>query len=297
MMKNIYQSLKFRVVPTTVILGILLMCTACGTYEPRTSVINADPTEPVVENVHETAAPSVSSDIKEKATKAPVAKKSKKDKEAETEATSTAKPISAPTATPKVKKKSSKKTAVSTKKPSKSTDKKKTPAPTEAPRATVSPTKVPTAVPTKQPDKTVRLFINEIMSSNGTIADAYGKHEDWIEIYNDSEISVNLKNYFLSDNKLKPYKWTFPNVSIPAKGYMVVWLSGKNTIDLKGEVHTSFKLNKAGEDIILTSADKSKVVDSVGATAVERDKSWGRTTDGSSTWKLFSVATPGQPNK
>ena len=45
------------------------------------------------------------------------------------------------------------------------------------------------------------LVINEIMASNDqTIADEFGEFDDWIEIYNNGNQSINLFGYHLSDD-------------------------------------------------------------------------------------------------
>ena len=45
-----------------------------------------------------------------------------------------------------------------------------------------------------------KIFINEIVADNGsTISDLEGEAPDWIEIYNQEDTSVNLKNYALSE--------------------------------------------------------------------------------------------------
>ena len=46
-----------------------------------------------------------------------------------------------------------------------------------------------------------QLSINEIMASNATvIADNEGDFDDWIEIYNAGNVSVNLAGLYLSDD-------------------------------------------------------------------------------------------------
>lgn len=73
--------------------------------------------------------------------------------------------------------------------------------------------------------------INEVLASNGTVlADAQGDYEDWIELYNESDESVNLSGWGLSDNPNQPFKWAFPNdTHIAPAGHLLVWGSGKDT--------------------------------------------------------------------
>ncbi len=75
------------------------------------------------------------------------------------------------------------------------------------------------------------IVINEIQSSNvNTFYDHRGDTPDWIEIYNTGSATVNLDGYGLSDADSLPMKWTFPNVLLPAHGFLLVCASG---LDLK----------------------------------------------------------------
>jgi hypothetical protein len=75
------------------------------------------------------------------------------------------------------------------------------------------------------------LFINEIQSSNlSTIYDHTGDTPDWVEIFNSGDEVVNLGNYGLSDVDSLPLKWTFPDMTIPPQGHVLVFASG---LDLK----------------------------------------------------------------
>lgn len=73
------------------------------------------------------------------------------------------------------------------------------------------------------------LYINEIMSSNSnTIYDEDGDTPDWIEIYNAETSEVFLQGFTLSDDVADPYKWEFPDVSIPPQDFLFVFASGKD---------------------------------------------------------------------
>ena len=76
---------------------------------------------------------------------------------------------------------------------------------------------------------TGKLIINEIMLiNNNTIADKYGKFSDYIELYNGNDYDVNLYGYFLTDSMKDTRKWSFPDVTIKAHDYMIIYASGKN---------------------------------------------------------------------
>ncbi|MCK5851668.1 chitobiase/beta-hexosaminidase C-terminal domain-containing protein [bacterium] len=73
---------------------------------------------------------------------------------------------------------------------------------------------------------------------------------DWIELYNSSPTSVNLKGWSLTDKSSDSDKWIFPDTNITAGGYLVILCDGKNIISATGSylfLHTNFKLTKDGE--------------------------------------------------
>lgn len=70
---------------------------------------------------------------------------------------------------------------------------------------------------------------NEVCSRNlSIISDEDGDFEDWIEIYNPDTIPISLKNYYLSDDKDDLEMWAFPDITIEADEYFVVFASGKD---------------------------------------------------------------------
>ena len=140
------------------------------------------------------------------------------------------------------------------------------------------------------------IAINEVMSSNSTtISDEDGNFEDWVEIYNYGTTSVNLLNFGLSDETDNPFKWKFPSIILPAKGYLLVWCSDKNRAISGSELHTNFKIKSGGETLILTNASGTKINDSP-AVAIATDNSYGRKPDGAGSWSFFTQPTPNDSN-
>lgn len=77
-----------------------------------------------------------------------------------------------------------------------------------------------------------QITINEISTANSAIlADNDGDFSDWLELYNSSSSTIDLTNYRLSDDPFVNNKWVFPNVSIGAEDYLLVYASGKNKND------------------------------------------------------------------
>ena len=97
------------------------------------------------------------------------------------------------------------------------------------------------------------VVINELMPKNyDTAEDEEGKNADWIELYNNSGLTVDLSGYFLSDDFTNPNKWTFPTgTTIAANGYLIIWCD-EDTMD--AGLHTNFKLSSGGEILTLSNA-------------------------------------------
>lgn len=73
------------------------------------------------------------------------------------------------------------------------------------------------------------ILITEVCSRNTEIiADEDLDFEDWIEVYNQDTIAVNLSNYYLSDDKDEPFMWQFPNLILQPDEYILVFASGKD---------------------------------------------------------------------
>lgn len=101
-----------------------------------------------------------------------------------------------------------------------------------------------------------------------------------------------MTGYILSDSSAD---WKFPKVTVPAKGYLIVWASDKNKIAKDGQLHANFKLSASGENITLKKPDGT-IIDSVDIAALGDDQSYGRKSDGDSMWVIFSKSTPNKPN-
>lgn len=140
------------------------------------------------------------------------------------------------------------------------------------------------------------IVINEFMSSNSnTIADEDGDFEDWIELYNPGNASVDLYGYYLSDDYSNPYKWRFPEVAIYAGEFMLVWASGKDRTEPFSPLHTNFSISREGEELILTHASGERL-DELWPVTLPADMSFGRYPDGTGSWLYMQHPTPGQEN-
>lgn len=140
------------------------------------------------------------------------------------------------------------------------------------------------------------IVINEIMTSNTfTNPDEDGTYQDWVELYNKGAVPINLNGYGLSDDPALLFKWVFPNVSVAPGQYLLIWCSDKNRAIAGNPLHTNFKISSSGEVISLTNTS-GVTVNSVPATAIPSDVSYGRLPNGTGNFVFFGTATPNAAN-
>ncbi|MCX8157985.1 MAG: lamin tail domain-containing protein [Verrucomicrobiae bacterium] len=97
------------------------------------------------------------------------------------------------------------------------------------------------------------LEISEFMASNNRVlADEDGDFPDWIEVHNLTTNAVSLGGYYLTDDPAHLRKWAFPEMVLPADGYLLVFASGKNRRNPAARLHANFELAAEGEFLALT---------------------------------------------
>lgn len=96
------------------------------------------------------------------------------------------------------------------------------------------------------------LLINEVLASNDSLLfDLNGEDDDWIELVNTTNTTIDLAGFYLSDNPLNLMAWVFPaGTTIPANGYLLVW-ADKDT--LQQGLHANFKISADGEYVYLSN--------------------------------------------
>lgn len=140
------------------------------------------------------------------------------------------------------------------------------------------------------------LVINEFLALNASgLTDEFGQLDDWLEIYNRSDSTVSLAGHFLTDNLANPTKWAFPDTSIPAQSFLLVWVDGDPD---QGPLHADFRLSGDGEQAGLFAplALGNVPIDTLSFGPQRDDVSYGRFPDGGSEWRFFDTPTPGAPN-
>ena len=124
------------------------------------------------------------------------------------------------------------------------------------------------------------------------VSDGVGQHDDWIELYNPSSSAVDLTGAYLTDTRDDLKKWRFPYGSIiEAQGYLVAWAD--KGLGQPG-LHTSFRLKRAGDEVILSAADGT-VIDSVSFDEQTTNVTYARLPNGSGPF-ASATATIGANN-
>ena len=138
------------------------------------------------------------------------------------------------------------------------------------------------------------LVINEVVSSNlYSHFDQNEENDDWIELFNNTNNSIYLGNFYLSDDETDYIKWRLPNINLPANSFILLYASGKG--EQFDSFHTNFKLSSAGESLILSNQNGIPI-DHVSIPKLRMDISYGRITDGASEWGYFDASTPNSSN-
>ena len=131
------------------------------------------------------------------------------------------------------------------------------------------------------------------VSTDNTIyfADENGERHDYIEIHNTSGAPVALEGWYLSDSSSDLKRWAFPNVTLPADGYLAVHCSGYNRRSDAEHLHTDFRLSE-GESVYLSRPD-GRTVSVATPPALVSDQSWSLY---EGEWSTELAPTPGMEN-
>lgn len=142
------------------------------------------------------------------------------------------------------------------------------------------------------------VYINEWMAANtGFILDpADNDTDDWFEIYNPNNFTVDLGGVFLTDNLTNQFQFEVPNnghYTIPPNGFLLVWAdgeTGQNSTN-RADLHASFNLRQAGEAIGIFAAD-GRQIDAMTFGSQTNNVSQGRYPDGTGPLYFMSTPTP-----
>jgi hypothetical protein len=143
------------------------------------------------------------------------------------------------------------------------------------------------------------LIINEMVAGNVSgPTDEDGDYSDWIEIYNQGDYPINLAGWALTNDPSQPEKWPFPDVTLGAHDYLIVFASGKDrrVVEPGKFLHTNFRLSQLGEALALYNRLDDRFRDIIPAgTAQFEDIAYGRYGEDLQ-YAYLEHATPGEAN-
>lgn len=141
------------------------------------------------------------------------------------------------------------------------------------------------------------VIISEVMASNDKISvGAQGIFCDYLELHNTSSNMVDLSGYGLSDSVKRPRQWQFPEGTVIAPGeYKVIYLDGRTDLTTQTELHTNFKLKRAGGETVTFCTPEGRILDRVPLAKIPTDISYGRTI-GLNGLYYYDNPTPGAAN-
>ena len=142
------------------------------------------------------------------------------------------------------------------------------------------------------------IVISELMAANKkNISDGFGESDDWIELYNAGDSSIDIGNFFLTDNINNPTKHQIPATkpywtTIESHQRIILWVDGD---DEQGTRHLNFNLAQKGGFIAIFDSD-TNLIDQLNYPLQYSDISYGREQDASNQMCFFPIPTGGSPN-
>jgi len=142
------------------------------------------------------------------------------------------------------------------------------------------------------------VVINEVSASNHIYANEYFKRNDWVELYNVSQDTVDVEGMYLSDttDNLKKYAIAKGNGTASTKiapgGFLMVWCDNLAPVS---QLHAPFKIDADGGVMSLMAADESWThLLEYGPHGSE--ETVGRYPDGGETVYKMNIPTIARPN-
>ena len=88
------------------------------------------------------------------------------------------------------------------------------------------------AITLASPCSNAEVLITEFMASNQEVLlDEDGDSSDWLEIFNNGPVAVELGGHHLSDDPNEPQKWLMPAHSLAPNGFLLVFASSSRCVD------------------------------------------------------------------
>ncbi|MBO4500851.1 MAG: lamin tail domain-containing protein, partial [Clostridia bacterium] len=139
------------------------------------------------------------------------------------------------------------------------------------------------------------LVIYELMTSNFEHYAQSGEYYDWVELKNVSGKTIDLSEYYLSDDENELKLWNLPSKKLEPGKIFTVFCSGSTKKTTSKYTHAPFKLSSEGERLFVTHVSGA-VSDAAYIADLTYGGSFGRM-DGKSGFFYFASPTPGAQNK
>ncbi len=137
------------------------------------------------------------------------------------------------------------------------------------------------------------LIINEAVSYNNTFPEKPGRYYDWLELKNSSDETIQLGDYYLSDQPDKAMGIRLPDVSLDAGKTFIVFCSGDSSLTSETYFHADFAIGT--EDRLYITGKDGNRSDRLFVHDIPLYGSIGRM-DGKAGFWYFSSPTPNQEN-
>ena len=157
--------------------------------------------------------------------------------------------------------------------------------------------------------------VNEVSAANDVYANEFWKKTDWIELYNNTDVEIELGGLYISNTADKPTAYKIPQGTfaegsrIPARGKRVIWADKLEDVS---QLHTNFKLSNDDDMLVLVYSsaefeannaayftahpEMKGFADALAYNLHEYNQSVGRYPDGGNAIFLMNRPTIGQEN-
>ena len=144
-----------------------------------------------------------------------------------------------------------------------------------------------------------KLVINEFMQSNidGIMDDLNDFPDSWVELYNPSDVAVNLKEFKIGTKKKVANAWQLPDKMVGPGQYVIIYCDKAGEDKGVSALHTNFRLESSKKSsLFLFKGDDTidKIEDFAAQPAP--NIAYGRKTDGNDEWGYQLEPTPGKAN-
>jgi hypothetical protein len=141
-----------------------------------------------------------------------------------------------------------------------------------------------------------QIQINEIAYEEWFMPDDdYDWGSGWIELKNNSDVSVTTSNWYLKLNNNEP--WALPSLELNANAHLFIWLSGKNRNEDQNNLHASFTIIQDYNKFKLYDSSSNTIIDSLTITNQPYwNESRSRFPENGTTWYNSKNKTPGELN-